>query len=866
MEMATAASTARPRRLLLLLAPLLLASLLTPSLAVSDPGLPTELGADWDWEFLSLWPRLLHIRRQFDRHGFPVKKDVRSDTAAGNSTGSGVSLPLLFVPRCVTLSALRPQVCNSFCSPSSGVLKTLELEDEDGVSQTAEAARRRAHEPTPRDEAVARTLGPFITPIASPQLSAECYTDTRKYLSSIFSEPWALRMFDATGKLPDGILSGNLFPWGNWDECLNTTAYYTTTKPITGKIVEHTFSGKYCSVFLSKTFGPISNGPATLSRNHIGLAPLIPVLPTRLYSAGVCIPSSCTSLELLIGLNAALHAQGVTAATTENMCHTQDEKNELTPEAIVMISILSLVAFFMLVGTILDVLTAKFADWKPSLWVKRLPQTLFKVFTAFSVYTNGRKLLDTSTTKDTLSCLHGIRFFSMTWVILGHTYLFSTLFENQNTYKVLTYFGDWFFGTIANASVSVDSFFFLSGLLVAYIAMRNIERANGKLNIVMYYVHRYIRLTPVLMAVIGCVATLETYLGSGPWWSIASSGFSNSQTCRDNWWKNMLYINNLVDMERQCVAQTWYMANDMQMFLFSPLVLLPLYHWPVLGQLWIILLVCFFTGINAMVTAIHKLGPTASLPGGDDVNLRYMKPWTRAGPYLVGLYMGWVLHKIRGRKIVLPVPVVAIGWLTASLTGCLIVYGLFDQPTVPPQATNIIYPMLSRTAWSVCLAWVVFACVTGYGGVVNSILSWKALIPLSRITYTSYLVSIDVQVVYWLGNKSPQYLDHLVLVYQFLGSLPVIFTIATMFSLAFESPMLALEKLMFPQRKAPPTATAKGPSSSGVSSTDAKLGPPEGLGHINKAFDGDTGDTSTSGKLQNGRPIAEVTEEATAKE
>ncbi|KAF0307440.1 Nose resistant to fluoxetine protein 6 [Amphibalanus amphitrite] len=591
MEMATAARCARPRRLLLLLAPLLLASLLTPSLAVSDPGLPTELGTDWDWEFLNLWPRLLHIRRQFDRHGFPVKKDVRSDTAAGNSTGSGV---------------LR----------SSGVLRTLELEDEDGVSQTAEAARRRAHEPTPRDEAVARTLGPFITPIASPQLSAECYTDTRKYLSSIFSEPWALRMFDATGKLPDGILSGNLFP----------------------------------------------------------------------------------------------------------------------------------------------------------------------------------------------------------------------------------------------------------GLLVAYIAMRNIERANGKLNIVMYYVHRYIRLTPVLMAVIGCVATLETYLGSGPWWSIASSGFSNSQTCRDNWWKNMLYINNLVDMERQCVAQTWYMANDMQMFLFSPLILLPLYHWPVLGQLWIILLVCFFTGINAMVTAIHKLGPTASLPGGDDVNLRYMKPWTRAGPYLVGLYMGWVLHKIRGRKIVLPVPVVAIGWLTASLTACLIVYGLFDQPTVPPQATNIIYPMLSRTAWSVCLAWVVFACVTGYGGVVNSILSWKALIPLSRITYTSYLVSIDVQVVYWLGNKSPQYLDHLVLVYQFLGSLPVIFTIATMFSLAFESPMLALEKLMFPQRKAPPTATAKGPSSSGVSSTDAKLGPPEGLGHINKTFDGDTGDTSTSGKLQNGRPIAEVTEEATAKE
>ena len=412
---------------------------------------------------------------------------------------------------------------------------------------------------------------------------------------------------------------------------------------------------------------------------------------------------------------------------------------------------------------------------------------------------------------------------------------------NQNTIKLYTYYGDWFFATISNATVSVDSFFFLSGLLVAYIAMRNIERANGKLNIVMYYVHRYIRLTPVMMAVIGCVATLEMYAGSGPWQSFASGDGSGSQVCRDGWWKNMLYINNLVDVDTQCIGQTWYLANDMQMFLFSPLVLLPLYHWPVFGQLWIIFLVCFFTGINAMITVIHKLGTNGSLPDGDDYNLRYMKPWTRAGPYLVGLYMGWVLYKIRGRKISIPAPVVAIGWLTASLTGCLIVYGLYGQPSEPPEATNVIYSMLNRTAWSVCLAWVVFACVTGYGGVVNSLLSWKALIPLSRLTYTSYLVSIDMQVIYWYGNKAPQYLDHTVLVYQFLGSLPVIFAVATMFSLAFESPMLALEKLIFPQpsRAAPVATVPKGPVANGVSQKAAEPGTAGPHEHVNEAFNGD---------------------------
>ena len=96
----------------------------------------------------------------------------------------------------------------------------MELEDEGDISRTAATGRRRQRgaAPTPRDEAVARLLGPLITPIANPQLSAACLADSVQYLTSIFSQLWALRMFDATGKLPDGVLLGNVYPWGNWDE------------------------------------------------------------------------------------------------------------------------------------------------------------------------------------------------------------------------------------------------------------------------------------------------------------------------------------------------------------------------------------------------------------------------------------------------------------------------------------------------------------------------------------------------------------------------------------------------------------------------------------------------------------------------
>lgn len=47
-----------------------------------------------------------------------------------------------------------------------------------------------------------------------------------------------------------------------------------------------------------------------------------------------------------------------------------------------------------------------------------------KLLLSFSVYTNGSKLLNTNTPAGTLTSVNGVRFISMTWVILGHTYYF----------------------------------------------------------------------------------------------------------------------------------------------------------------------------------------------------------------------------------------------------------------------------------------------------------------------------------------------------------------------------------------------------------------------------------------------------------
>jgi len=48
-----------------------------------------------------------------------------------------------------------------------------------------------------------------------------------------------------------------------------------------------------------------------------------------------------------------------------------------------------------------------------------------------------------------------------------------------------------FFEVLMSGQFSVDSFFFLSGLLVAYFAFQELQK--GRFSLVVYYVHRYIR-------------------------------------------------------------------------------------------------------------------------------------------------------------------------------------------------------------------------------------------------------------------------------------------------------------------------------------------------------------------------------------
>lgn len=67
-----------------------------------------------------------------------------------------------------------------------------------------------------------------------------------------------------------------------------------------------------------------------------------------------------------------------------------------------------------------------------------------------------------------------------------------------------------------NGHFSVDTFFVMSGMLAAFGIVKTLDKMKGKLNILMLYVHRYVRLAPTHAILVGMGATIFRYVGNGP--------------------------------------------------------------------------------------------------------------------------------------------------------------------------------------------------------------------------------------------------------------------------------------------------------------------------------------------------------------
>ncbi|XP_063374253.1 nose resistant to fluoxetine protein 6-like [Cydia amplana] len=696
-------------------------------------------------------------------------------------------------------------------------------------------------------------------------LPPQCKDDLKSYFAALNDgKVWASKMYDASGQYNQNVMFGNEYWLGSLSSCrdLHLKQYYASTPP---------FDTKFHMVRIN----------VTLDEDHLP--------QSRVILVGECLPASCNESAILAIMSEAEAAASARAAAaglpsavrTVGVRPVPSSYNILHDTKLHILGTVSIIVLLLMVTASCyeGYLERRFKhstdpsdlelaqhdnnnkpvsdgthqadgnstkDNQDRDLRRETCGTWAEVLLSFSMLSNGRAILSTHRPTDgALTSLHGIRFLSVVWVIMVHTYLTVFYISTNKTMRTIIE-RNFMYQSVGNASYCVDSFFFISGLLVTVLFLRTedkkavkreevkqqkdkqhinknmngytnsalsvsvisqssfcqdlLEKPKGKLytrgeffslikNFVVLFFYRVVRLSPAYAFVIGLNEITLRYTNSH---SVFEPAQYDHVTCDQFWWRNLLYINNLYSQREMCMVWSWYMANDMQFYVVGIILLLISVKHPkfAVGLLGVIMVSSWATTIYISVSSMYKARIQEPFEMFDGL---YDKPWSRIGPYLVGMIVGWYLHKTKC-QVKMPYWLVAVGWpVSLAIIGSLI-FGMVDGYfEVWPTA---FYVSVGHTAWGVALAWVSIACCCGYGGLVNSVLSYRGLLPLSRLTYCAYLVHPTIMMYTCFLLDGPFHLQNSMVIISYSGYAVMAFVTSFVISLAFEAPVVRLLKIV----------------------------------------------------------------------
>ncbi|KAJ8721312.1 hypothetical protein PYW07_002087 [Mythimna separata] len=507
------------------------------------------------------------------------------------------------------------------------------------------------------------------------------------------------------------------------------------------------------------------------------------------FRLGTCIPKSCTPRQALKAL--LNNTQLATVEFEEDYCRLPNDKRWVAGEY---------VAFTIFGICILLVVISTAYEIRYNVYQQKDPKKINKLLIAFSAYNNTRRLITYTPVPGALECLDGIRAFAMMWVIIGHTFVNQTSSQIMaNPADVLAWITSLESVWITAGPITVDTFFMLSGLLLVYTTAGKLSSMKLVKSLHLFYLNRLLRMFPALAAVILLQISIFSRVADGPYWSVAAA---HTHRCRVYWWSTLLYIQNYMNPNHMCLAHSWYLAIDMQLHILSPLILV----WVLTGKrkiAWSVLVGALIAVLAAATTYnfIRKFPSGPIIPSRpqdaqDYIVNYYVNTLTRASPFFVGLIFGYILHLNRGKKVTLNLITSSLFWICSLVISTLVVYSSYPimQLEWDNQFADSMINSFMRPAWAMFVGWMIFACVHGYGGPVNWILSLRAWKVLSRLSYAMYLVHYPLMFVINAMPIVPIYFDVRYSLFQFLADFSLAVIVAFLITIFIDAPCSVLIK------------------------------------------------------------------------
>ena len=372
------------------------------------------------------------------------------------------------------------------------------------------------------------------------------------------------------------------------------------------------------------------------------------------------------------------------------------------------------------------------------------------------------------------SCLDGLKFGSILWIISGHVMAIQSSsgpgYLNPREFLPPTGVTTTLFGQLLFSSrFAVDTFLCISGYLAVRVLKRKLHPQPRISEIFSVLAFRIIRILPLYLMCMGFWILVAPHLGSGPFWYQWENFL---EPCRRYWWTNIMFLNNFLPWStpttNTCFYHSWYLAVDVQLFfIFAPWLVI-LYR---RNDFFARKITLFLWCASVILTAVLAYKRRWSMNTFDGAAVAlfdiegYAKPHVRAQSYLSGMLVAMIPHtRERYNRNSLAIALCVLG---LALMAFVTVTGAYSRracnfeelpfindcgSTWNPWMT-FLFTAFSRAVWSICIAIIMHLCLERRGGAVGTFLSWRIWTPLAKLSFGAYLIHPIVIYVWQLGGR-----------------------------------------------------------------------------------------------------------------
>ncbi|XP_062712288.1 O-acyltransferase like protein-like [Aedes albopictus] len=445
------------------------------------------------------------------------------------------------------------------------------------------------------------------------------------------------------------------------------------------------------------------------------------------------------------------------------------------------------------------------------------------IIQAFSLLENLKKLgsLNSRSRKDLLF-LDGARVTTMLIILLCHASIPMIRIPLKNPERMEQQFESfWFPIAMAGNTYLVQMFFVIGGVVLSVNFMDHIKsNPQFKLWYLMdRIVNRFVRILPVYAFVILFQVSWYPRLKDGP------MADRYEDHCKENWWTNLLFVNNYINTRDPCLQFTWYLGADFQLFLVGTMILMLIWRFPRIITGLFYFMVVFAVLVPAAVIYYYNLDATVMMIVRHVIaeirNLEYyLKVYvtfeSNAGNYFFGMITGIVYHKFiaTGRslesvkhfyKMFLSVALFFI-----SMNGMTV---FLPRDHLPERSLLLaIYGSLLKTSWGLLACFLIFYLTFHPGNLVASFLQHPIMLVASKLTYCAYVVQYTVVYAIYRNVTSPLMSSTFNTILFTSAVLFVTLLMGFLLHVCIEQPFMTLCKpLLAPKRTNSPVTPTKEP-------------------------------------------------------